>query len=332
MDILKSLKNMAKRYTPVMEMYYFVLSVYRKIYYKIVPGKMAIRRNYIKDCMRVPDFEKPDRFTEKMWALKLINGNRQKKLLQKCYDKYNVRDYIRKKLGNEAEHILNEVYGIYNSAQEIDFDALPDSFVLKVTQSSGSNIIVPDKSRLDIPAKKKMLSTWLWRSRYAPGTGEECYLFDGHPRIICEKLLLTKSGEVPYDLRVFCFHGVPKLFWLSKNIGETSKWMGAHGNLPVGNTYDTDWNLLNVDFMAYPHDRTIIFKKPDKLDQIVQMAETLSEDFIFTRVDFLMCDETPYFGELTFVHNGGKGRIVPDRYDEVFGSWLDLDKYLKYVR
>ena len=96
MDILKSLKNMAKRYTPVMEMYYFVLSVYRKIYYKIVPGKMAIRRNYIKDCMRVPDFEKPDRFTEKMWALKLINGNRQKKLLQKCYDKYNVRDYIRK--------------------------------------------------------------------------------------------------------------------------------------------------------------------------------------------------------------------------------------------
>ena len=258
---------------------------------------------------------------------------RQKKLLQMCYDKYNVRQYIREKLGEvKGEEILNTVYGVYNSVEEIDFEKLPDSFVLKITQSSGWNIICPDKSKLNIKEIKEQLKKWLFISRNIRGTFEESYVFDGKAKIVCERMLLDENGNIPTDIRIFCFHGEPKLIWCTRNMSELSKWEGAHGSEPMGNTYDLDWNLLNVDLMTYPHREDIEIPKPDNLEEILEISRKLSEDFLFTRVDLYNINNRITFGELTWVHNGGTGRIVPDRYDEIFGSWIDIEQYLHYVR
>ncbi len=307
-------------------------SLIKKTAYATLPRKKLAELEYIKEFMRKPDFKNPTRFTEKMWLLKLINGRRQKGLLQQCYDKYRVRDYVKEKLGYESKGFLNELYGVYNSADEIDFDALPDSFALKVTQSSGCNYLCPDKSKIDEEAVRETFRVWLDTARrWMPGAGAESYLLDGKARIIAEKLLVTNGG-VPHDLRVFCFHGQPKLFWCSKNVGDTTRWEGAHGSMPVGNTYDLAWKPLNLDLMTYPHKEELYFEKPECLEKILRISRILSEDFLFARIDFLMVDKTPIFGEITFVHNGGYGRFVPDRYDKLFGEMLDIDKYLCYAK
>lgn len=170
-------------------------SLIKKTAYATLPRKKLAELEYIKEFMRKPDFKNPTRFTEKMWLLKLINGRRQKGLLQQCYDKYRVRDYVKEKLGYESKGFLNELYGVYNSADEIDFDALPDSFALKVTQSSGCNYLCPDKSKIDEEAVRETFRVWLDTARrWMPGAGAESYLLDGKARIIAEKLLVTNGG------------------------------------------------------------------------------------------------------------------------------------------
>ena len=265
----------------------------------------------------------PKTFNEKIFWLRDYYENMQPPLMRQCYDKINVREYITSKLGEEyCLGFLKPLLSVYDSPEEIDFSALPDKFVLKVSQSSGFNLICPDKNKLDIPAARNQLSKWLETVNNPARSLKKGFVFDGKARILCEEYISLKNGTVPYDLRIYCFNGEPKLFVC--DIGTTNI-DGTHGQHIVRNTYDLEWNLLDVD-LGRPHNSSIRLSKPDNLEEILFVAKKLSEDFIFVRVDLYNLDNCLRFGELTWIPMGGYCPIHPKSYDELLGSWLQLPK------
>ena len=233
-----------------------------------------------------------------------------------CYDKYTVRDYVKKKVG---EVYLNEVYGVYDNADEIDFEKLPSKFVLKITQSSGKNIICVDKSKLNIDETIRSLNKWLKEAQKCNGQ-EESYVYNGHAKILCEKLLQQKNGQIPNDYRIYCFNGEPK--YVIYDI-ETTCANGEHGNNIRRNIYDLEWNLLNIE-MGRKNDIGYIVQKPDNFQEIIKVARSLSHDFPFVRVDLYNLDGKIIFGELTWIPMGGNCIIKPDSFDYELGKILRL--------
>lgn len=293
----------------------------RYIAYKMLPIRTYLKllyRGYYKSPLDIDD---PKRFTEKLFCLKVINGVQFSNIIKKCYDKYNVREYIIEKLGEEeGNRILNEVYGVYEDANDIDFASLPDEFALKITQGSGYNIICPKKSKLDIQETIKTLNKWL-KSVKHPFATEEGYIFDNKPRIVCEKFLKDSSGKVPYDVRVFCFNGEPKMFLC--DVGTVDE-EGKHSHNIVRNAYDLNWNLLNLD-IGRPHNSEVHIDKPGNLDQIINISKKLSKEFYFVRVDLYNIDGKEIkFGELTWIPMGGFFHITPLEYEYTMGSWLKI--------
>lgn len=296
-----------------------IMHQFKYLAYRVLPLKVYLHLNYLLRFHRVLNFNSPSRFSEKIYRLKILNRSKAA-LIRRAYDKVKVRGYIEEKLGKEyCGTFLNTLYGVYNDVKEIDFDSLPSSFVLKVSQSSGFNIICPDKTKLDIEKTQKLLDKWLKVANGKHYT-EENYVYDGHAVICCEKFLSDKEGNIPYDIRVYCFNGEPKLFVC--DIGTTLQ-DGSHGEAIVRNVYDAKWSLLDID-LGRPHDPDIKIEKPSNLDEIIRVSRILSEDFLFVRVDLYSFDGRLVFGELTWIPMGGSCVIKPDYMDYELGSWLDL--------
>lgn len=288
--------------------------------HKMLPLKTYMKLEYYYKHKKKLDLNNPVCFTEKLFWLKLYNkGQGIVDLIRKCYDKYTVREYIKEK---GLESILVPLYAVYNNPDEIDFEELPEQFVLKVSQSSGSNIICPNKADLNIDETKEKLKKWLEESRkhYLKQNHEEDYVYDGNPVIICEKYLEKEGGGVPEDIRLFCFNGEPR--YVVCDFG-TTELDGTHGHNIKRNTYDLDWNLLPVD-MGRPRDPSIRYNKPANADQILDIARILSKDFVFVRVDLYNCNEKIYFGELTWIPQGAQFVVNPDEYDVKMGKELIL--------
>ena len=169
-----------------------------------VPDSIMIRLQYFIKLKRVLHLKNPKRYTEKLQWYKLYYRD---PLLTKCADKYLVRDYVKSKgLG----HILNELYGVYDSVEDIDFTKLPKRFVIKLNNGSGTNILVDDKDRLNFTETKETLRNWLTRKNISAGR-EWCY-HDISPKIIIEKYLdMDENNDLP-DFKFFCFNG--KIFCL----------------------------------------------------------------------------------------------------------------------
>ena len=297
-----------------------LLRLCRRVCYRTLPLSAYLKLMYFVYFRKLPNLKNPQKFSEKMYCMKIHNA-KNKQLFQQCYDKYRVREYIIEKLGKEqGEKILNSVYGVYERSADIDFETLPTSFALKVTQGSGPNILCPSKESLDWRFASCRIDKWLKEANATPGSHEESYSFDGHARLVCEKYLQDKDGEVPPDIRVYCFHGEPKLFVC--DFGTTER-NGEHGDHIVRNVYDTEWNLLNVD-LGRPHDARISMPRPDNIEEIRRVAEKLSEDFDFVRVDLYNLEGRVIFGELTWIPMGGNCLILPESFDYLLGSWLDV--------
>ena len=297
----------------------------KKFGYMFLPKEKYIDILYWKWFGRWPNLLSPKRFTEKLFCLKIINEREFSSIIKRCYDKLNVREYIIEKLGKEkGEDLLNDLFFVYNDVDEINFDELPEKFVLKITQSSGANIICPDKKLLNINDTKEKLRIWLEKARKNENKNtisyEESYVFDGNPKIICEKFLEDSNGKIPSDIRVFCFNGEPKLFVIDFGTTEES---GVHGTHIVRNVYDLDWNLMDVN-LGRLHDPNFVMEKPKNIEEIISISRKLSEDFYFVRVDLYNIDGDLKFGELTWMPQGGKCVITPDQYDFIFGSWLNI--------
>lgn len=259
---------------------------YSKLLYRIVFGKKL-------------DLKNPKTFNEHIIVRKLED---KKYDYAKYTDKFQVREYVRNKVG---DYILNEIYGIYTSFNEIDFDSLPNCFVLKATHASGFNVIVPDKGKFNKAAAKRKFDRWLKINFYYKDR-EKNYK-NIQPRILCDKYIEFSKYLVEYKL--YCFHGKVKL--ICQNIDVDGK--------RYTNVYDEKFNALPVKFgydnLSYP--------LTTLKDELIEISERLASEFEFVRVDLYENKGKIIFSELTFHSGGGLVPFKPEEYDEKFGLFFE---------
>jgi hypothetical protein len=280
---------------------------FRNVYFKLVSDKKMIKRNFRRRLGREVNVENPTKYNDKLQWLKLYWRN---PLATICADKYEVREFIKQKIGGDY---LNELYGVYDLVEDIDIDRLPNSFVLKGTHGSGFNIVCKNKSKINWDAKKKEMSRWL-ETNYFLGNREWVYK-NIKPRIICEKFIEQEDSDELRDYRFFCFNGEPKFITVDLSINDKKK--------TRRNLYDLEWNLMDEE-ISYPRELDIKINKPNKLDEMIELSKRLSSEFPHARVDFYYIEGKIIFGEITFFHQSGMGKVRPIEFEEEMGSWLKL--------
>ncbi len=280
----------------------FVLSFGRNKCEKDFPE--ILKKWYKKRTGKSLDLDNPKTFNEKIQWLKLYDNS---PLKTKLADKYLVREWIKNQIGEEY---LIPILGVWNNFDEIDFDKLPDEFVLKANHGSHWNIIVKDKSKFNKDKAKKKFDKWMKRD-YAFKAGLELQYRGIEPKITAEKYMADSNGELN-DYKIICFNGEPKFVWV--DCGRYSE--------HTKNIYDLNWNLQPFT-MTYPVSKNDI-PKPKNLDKMIELAKKLCQDFAFVRVDFYNVDGTIYFGEMTFTSMSGTDKFKPEKYDLELGKMLKL--------
>ena len=273
----------------------FSPKVASKIYYKTKIGKKL-------------NLEEPKLFNEKLMWLKL-NKYANNPLVTKCVDKYRVREYV-KDCG--LENILNTLIKTYDSVEEINFEELPNKFVLKCNHGAGYNIICEDKSKLNIKEAKTKLKKWM-KEDYWKYVAEVQYK-GVRKKIVCEKFLESKDGNSIKDYKIYCFNGEPKfcMLCIERNLGKPKYYF-----------FDTEWNLLRINPAGKEAPPDFLVAKPECMDKMYEVAKTLAKPFEFVRVDLYEYHGQPVFGELTFTPAG----CVDDKY--IDGADLELGNILK---
>lgn len=280
------------------------------ILYKINPKTELQVLFYLKKRYKL-DLKNPITYNEKLNWMKLYYKN---DLMPICSDKYTVRQYVKDQGCGE---ILNELYWEGFNPEDIPFDALPDKFVIKVSNGSGKNIICKNKRTLDREKTIKQLKKWL-KQKYLPCYGEWYYNVI-KPRIIIEKFLSNDNDKIPEDYKLFCFNNINGRHDVGITVVDTDRFNGHKRNI-----YDADWNFMPNAWISFPHDPENILPKPDQYEQMVEYAKKLSKPFPHARVDFYIVNGKIYFGELTLMNGAGFGRIRPREFDEKLGSWIKL--------
>lgn len=273
---------------------------------RFIPDRLMINLQYRMKLGRKPNIVNPVRFTEKLQWYKL---NYRRPLMTQCSDKYSVRDYVKSK---GLEHILNNNYGIYNSPDDINLDLLPEKFVMKTTNGSGTNYFCKDKTNFQLEKVKEELNNWLKRNIYSSGR-EWCYK-NVIPRIIVEELLEDNDNMFDgiNDYKFLCFNGEPNYVVL-----DVDRHVGHKRNI-----YDTKWNFIDVS-TDYPNLGDCV-PRPNGLEEMLEVAKILSKDFPFVRVDLYWVNGKVYFGELTFYPWTGYVQFSPDEFDLILGKLFAL--------
>lgn len=273
----------------------------------VVFPKLISDRTHSKLLFRIMfgynlDLEHPKTMNEYICSTKISD----EKLMYHIYtDKFEVRDYVRKTVG---EPYLNKIIGVYDSFDEIDFKQMPEAFAMKATHGSSYNIIVPDKSKLDIDAAKRKFDCWLKENFYYKDR-EKNYK-NIRPRIMCDSFLSPANGQLE-EYKLFCFKGKVGFIQHNKQIAGKR----------YDNIFDVKWNLLPV---KYGYDSFKGDSKPENGDELIAVAEKLAAIFEFVRVDLYNIDGRIVFSELTFHSGGGLIPFEPKQYDREFGKMLGL--------
>lgn len=250
------------------------------------------------------NWENPQTYTEKINWEKLNDRDIRKTI---CADKYLVRDWVKERIG---EQYLVKNYGVWEKAEDINFDALPKRFVLKANHMSGANIIVTDKEKLDWDSICKQLNKWM-NLNYAYSEGLELHYGGIEPRIICEEFL-DGVAESIYEYDIYCFRGKPRYVQCIK-ASHRPEWQGGF--------YDLDWNWQGFAY-GCPLGAGDA-PKPDKLEEMLELSRSLCKDFKHVRVDWYnLPDGRVLFGELTFTSWAGIGTFTPPEWDKVFGDLI----------
>lgn len=271
-----------------------------------LPAADFLKRMY-RICMgRELDLENPRTYTEKLQWLKLYDHRPEYTTM---VDKYAVKQYVAEKIG--AEYVV-PLLGVWERAEDIDFEVLPQRFVLKTTHDSGSYVVCKDKSQLDIPAARKRMAKFLKRKYY--NTNREWPYKNVTPRIIAESYMEdSRYGELR-DYKFFTFDGVPKVLYIAQGRGR--------GEPTVADFFDMEFNHL--DF-TIDHDMAPVPpEKPECFEEMKRLAAVLSEGIPQLRVDFYEVDGKVFFGEMTFFHCSGMDAFHPAQWDQKFGDWVRL--------
>lgn len=264
--------------------------------------KEEIDNMYSEVFGRGVNWEDPRTYNEIIQWEKL---NAATSLKEKLYDKYEVRDWVREKVG---ENYLNKLLGVYESAREINFDELPEKCVLKITKGSGMNILISGKT--DAEERERIIKQLeYWQNIDLVYMTLSFHIGYKKPKIIAEEYLEGVADTI-YDYNIFCFYGKPRYIWCIK---------GSHKPECRASFYDTDWNKLPFEY-GYPID-PVIAPRPNELNEMLRISEILSEDFRHVRVDLYdLPDGRIRFGEMSFSSWDGKQHFRPEHWDTVFGA------------
>ncbi len=246
---------------------------------------------------RMPNFFSPKGINEKIHYIKLFN---RANVNCDWADKYLVREYVKQKIG---EHFLVPLLGVYESVDDINFNELPDQFVLKCTHTSGYNVLCRNRKDFDVEHAKKKLQEGLCLNYY--DKRREWVYKNLKPRIVCEKYI----GDM-WDYKFWCFHGEPRFLQVD---------MGRFTN-HTRNFYDTDW--VRQPFKQVMYDTGDDCLKPENFDNMVEIAKKLSKGTKLLRVDLYSINDKIYFGELTFYPGNGLENFEPQKYENILGDLL----------
>lgn len=258
------------------------------------------------------DIENPKTFDDKIWYMK---KHFYSSLAVQCADKVQVREYV-KKCG--LEEILVPVYGVYASAEKIDFTEFPDECYIKCNHTSGCNYLYR-KGQTDEKWLRKLFSLYLKRNHY--NVGREWVYRGIPPRIIVEKEL--KSKEPLRDYRMFCFDGEVKVVMV--NVGTATE-NGEHAKNVFRSFYTPDFEQIKDLRILGDEAASKGLTKPKGWNEMVDIAQKLSKPFAFCRVDLYNIDGKIYLSEMTFFPNAGINNFQPQEWALKLGSWIDLDK------
>lgn len=263
---------------------------YLKLIYRLRMGKKL-------------NLDNPQTFTEKLQWLKLYDHNPQ---YSRMADKLKMRDYVQSKIG---EGHTTKIIGVFDKWEEIDFDKLPNSFVIKTTHDSGSYVICKDKTLLNKKEAKKKIKRSLKRNYYK--TTREWQYKDIKPQILIEEYLNDGQNNLT-DYKFFCFNGKCEFLYIMQEVAEG----------PTQVILDTNFNRLPFCMDDEPSE--IMPTKPECLDEMISYAETLSQGTAFLRVDMYLVNNKVYIGELTFYHYGGFIPFNPPEWDLKLGKKISL--------
>lgn len=280
--------------------------------YNNMDDKKFIEKMF-KATMDYPlNLENPKSFNEKLQWLKLYDRN---PLYTKLVDKYKVREYISEKIG---EDYLIPLLGVWDDPEDIDFDSLPNKFVLKCNHNSGLGMcICTDKSKIDIKKVKNELKSGLAQNYYL--NGREWPYKNVSRKIICEKYMTDETGKNLRDYKFYCFDGKPKIVGIYQDRNSDKE--------TTGDFFDMNFEWVDLRFgMPNALNKP---QKPQKFQEMIKIAEILSEGMPEVRVDLYISNNKIYFGELTFFDGGGFDKIEPLEWDYKLGSWIKLPKIKK---
>lgn len=271
-----------------------------------IPDEPYIKIMYHLAMGKKLNLDNPLTYNEKLQWLKLYDRNPDYVIM---VDKYRARDYVASKIG--AEHLI-PLLGVWERAEDIDFESLPNQFVLKCNHDSGSIVICTDKSKLDRQFTIAKLRCALKTSGY--WHGREWPYKDVSPRVIAEKYMVDDSGTELRDYKFMCFNGEHRCTFTVTERFTSEK-------LKV-TFFDKDWNKMPFE-RHYPMSKKEILK-PKSYDDMVRWAELLSKDIPFARIDFYEVGGIAYFGEITLYPGNGTEEFSPEEWDRTLGDWLQL--------
>jgi hypothetical protein len=281
------------------------MNIYHIGLLNIIPDRFFVQFIYRMSTGKKLNLENPTTFNEKIQWIKLYDHN---SLYTVIADKYMVRKYVQDKVGGQY---LIPLVGRWEKVEDIDFDVLPKQFVLKCNHDSGGIVICPDKDRLDIKDAKDKLNSHL-KYNYFYLNREWAYK-NIKPCVIAEKYLIDDETQELRDYKFFCFNGIPKFIQVDFNRFVEHK----------RNLYSLDWKLLDLTIKC-PNDPCAELKKPENLNEMIDVARKLSVGFPEVRVDLYSVNGKTYFGELTLYHGGGIEKFSSDKFAEEMGSWVEL--------
>ena len=268
-----------------------------------LPDKPYLKLVYWGETSKKLNLDAPVTYNEKLQWLKLYD---RKPEYIKYADKYTVRSYISETIG---EQYLIPLLGVYDSVEEINWDSLPNQFVLKCTHGSGCNIICTDKDKLKIEVSKIKLNKWMKRNWY--WFGREWPYKNIKPRIICETFI-SETDNTPDDYKVLCFNGKAKLVGVH---------IDRYGNHKLDN-YDRQWEKTTIARDGPMSN--FVYEKPKQFEKMIQLSELLASNMNHVRIDWFIVRDKLYFGEITLYEASGFDHFDNKEDDYLLGSWIDL--------
>ena len=269
-----------------------------------IPDKQYLKIKYRLKMGKKLNLENPQTYNEKLQWLKLYDRN---PIYSKLVDKYEVREIIRKKIGEEY---LIPLLGVYEKFNQINFESLPNQFVIKTTHDCGGIVICKDKSKFNQKEAQKKIEHHLRKNYYY--MHREWPYKKVKPRIIIEKYMVDESRTELKDYKFFCFDGEPKLMFVATDRGVDTRF----------NFYDMNFKQINLQ-QHYKNSNKEI-DRPKNFDTMISIAKKLSENLPHIRVDLYDVNGHIYFGELTLYHFSGFEKFYPEEYDLILGKELKL--------